>query len=85
MIEKLMITLRRSLAGSSERQRATIAGLGLRRIDQTVEMPNNPNVRGMIAKVGHMLKVMTKEQWDEKAEKLEADRALRPPIVFKHE
>jgi len=80
-----MITLRRGLAGTSERQRATIASLGLRKIDQTVEMANSPGLRGMIARVGHMLKVETREQWDAKQEKLEMERALRPPVVFKHE
>eukprot|EP00976_Prorocentrum_cordatum_P111995 1195454-Prorocentrum_minimum.AAC.3 len=84
-VEKLMITLRRSLAGTTERQRATIASLGLRKIDQTVEMANHPGVRGQIVKIAHMLKVETREQWDARHEKLEMERALRPPVVFKHE
>ena len=40
-------------------QRATLVGLGLNRIGRTAELPDTPSVRGMIAKVAHMVEVVT--------------------------
>jgi len=51
------ITLVRSPIGYSERQKATVRALGLRRINQTVEHPDSPTLRGMIAKVSHLIDV----------------------------
>jgi large subunit ribosomal protein L30 len=53
----LRITLVRSLIGETEKQRANVRSLGLRRIRQTVEQPDNPVIRGMVQKVIHLLKV----------------------------
>lgn len=39
-------------------QRATLVGLGLNRIGRTSELPDTPAVRGMIAKVAHMVEVV---------------------------
>jgi len=39
-------------------QRATLIGLGLNRIGRVATLPDNPSVRGMIAKVQHMVEVM---------------------------
>jgi large subunit ribosomal protein L30 len=39
-------------------QRATLVGLGLNRIGRTAELPDTPAVRGMIAKVAHMVEVV---------------------------
>ena len=39
-------------------QRATLVGLGLNRIGRTAELPDTPSVRGMIAKVQHMVEVV---------------------------
>jgi large subunit ribosomal protein L30 len=47
----------RSAIGSDRRQRATLRGLGLRRIRQTVELEDTPAVRGMIDKVIHLVSV----------------------------
>ena len=47
----------RSLIGSNRKQRATLAGLGLRRLNQTVELEDTPAVRGMIDKVIHLIVV----------------------------
>jgi large subunit ribosomal protein L30 len=55
--KKISITLVRSPIGYSERQKRTIRALGLRRINQTVEQVDNPEIRGMITKVGHLVKV----------------------------
>ena len=50
------VTLVRSVASTRESHRATVLGLGLRRINHTVELEDTPSVRGMINKVGYLLK-----------------------------
>ena len=47
-----------SLIGCTDRQRATVRGLGLRRMHQVVERQDTPQVRGMIAKVPHLVSVV---------------------------
>jgi large subunit ribosomal protein L30 len=47
----------KSAIGSDQRQRSTLKGLGLRRLQQTVELQDGPAVRGMIAKVSHLVRV----------------------------
>jgi large subunit ribosomal protein L30 len=56
-VSKLAITQRRSRNGSDQRQRDTLRSLGLRRIGQRVEHDDTPQVRGMIAKVAHLVEV----------------------------
>ena len=53
----LKITLVRSPIGNTERHKATIRALGLRKIGQSVEQKDSPTVRGMIAKVNHLIQV----------------------------
>ncbi len=53
----LRITLVKSKIGSKPKQRGTLRALGLRKIDQTVELPDRPEIRGMIAKVPHLVRV----------------------------
>ena len=53
----LRITLVRSPLGNTQRHKETVRALGLHRIRQTVEKPDSPGVRGMLAKVAHMVKV----------------------------
>jgi large subunit ribosomal protein L30 len=53
----IQITLVRSPIGYSKRQRRTVQALGLRRLNQTVEHADTPVVRGMIAKVNHLVAV----------------------------
>lgn len=55
--KKLKVTLTRSIIGLSPKQEATVKGLGLRHIRQTVSHDDTPTIRGMIAKVPHMLRV----------------------------
>jgi len=56
--EKIIrITLVRSPIGNTERHKATVRALGLHKIGQTVEQQDSPTVRGMIAKVNHLIKV----------------------------
>ncbi len=51
------VTLRRSLIGEKPKTRATVAGLGLRKINQTVEHVDSPSFRGMLHKVRHLVEV----------------------------
>lgn len=53
----IRITLRRSQIGRPARQRQVLAGLGLRRIGQSVSRADTPAVRGMVAKVSHLVEV----------------------------
>ena len=53
----LKITYVRSAIGHRVDQKQTVRALGLRRLHQTVERPDSPQVRGMIRKVEHLLKV----------------------------
>ena len=55
--KKLKVTLRRSIIGLSPKQEATVKALGLRRIRQSRMHDDSVTVRGMIAKVPHVLEV----------------------------
>lgn len=54
---KLEITLVKSLIGRPEKQRITVRTLGLTKLNSKVTHQDNPQIRGMIAKVAHMVKV----------------------------
>jgi large subunit ribosomal protein L30 len=56
----LRITQVRSTIGAKPKQRGTLRALGLRRVNQTVELPDRPEIRGMVEKVPHMVKVEEK-------------------------
>jgi large subunit ribosomal protein L30 len=56
-VSSLKVTQRRSKNGADRRQRDTLRSLGLRRIGQTVEHDDSPQVRGMIHKVRHLVEV----------------------------
>jgi large subunit ribosomal protein L30 len=53
----LKIKLVRSVIGYSKKQKATARALGLRRMHQTVEHTDSPVLRGMIAKIEHLVSV----------------------------
>lgn len=55
--KSLRITLVKSPTGYNDRQRRTARALGLRRLHQTVEQADTPVIRGMIAKIPHLLQV----------------------------
>jgi len=54
--QRVRVTLVRGVIGTRESHRATVRGLGLRRINHTVELEDTPSVRGMINKVSYLLK-----------------------------
>ncbi len=57
MANKLNITLVKSTIGAKPKHRKTVEALGLRKLNKTVEMPDNESVRGMIQQVRHLVKV----------------------------
>jgi large subunit ribosomal protein L30 len=57
MAGTLKITLVRSTIGQKPRIRATVDSLGLRKIRQSVERPDTPDVRGMVFRAKHLLDV----------------------------
>lgn len=57
-LAKIKIQLKRSKIGKNQKQRQTVEALGLRKIGQIVEKEDNPQIRGMINKVSHMVEVI---------------------------
>ena len=55
------ITLVKSPIGYTQRHKATIRALGLRRMHQTVEHNDSPSLRGMLYKVNHLVEVVEVE------------------------
>jgi large subunit ribosomal protein L30 len=55
--KKLTITLRKSPIGFNRNQAQVVQGLGLRRINHSVELSDTPETRGMILKVRHLVEV----------------------------
>ncbi|HAB89701.1 MAG TPA: 50S ribosomal protein L30 [Bacteroidetes bacterium] len=56
-MSKLRVTQVRSIIDRPERQKRTMRAIGLRKMNQTVEVANTPEMKGMIASVAHLLKV----------------------------
>jgi len=59
---KLVITQRRSAVGRAKDQKATIEALGIKRLYQQVVHDDTPQIRGMIAKVKHLVAVEEVEE-----------------------
>lgn len=57
MADKLKITLVKSTIGAIPKHRATVKAMGLRKLYNSVEMPDNAATRGMIHQIKHMVKV----------------------------
>jgi large subunit ribosomal protein L30 len=57
--EIIRIRLVRSVIGSTPHQRAVVAGLGLRRMNQVVERKNTREIRGMVNKVPHLVQIIS--------------------------
>jgi len=55
--KKLKITLKRSTIGYNIKQKLTVRTLGLRKLHQTVEHNDTPQIRGMINKIIHLVEV----------------------------
>ena len=60
MAKKLVVKQIKSVIGRPETQRRTLAALGLSRIGKSSELDDNASIRGMIAKVSHLVSVVEK-------------------------
>ena len=58
MERQIQIKLVRSAIARPREQRLTLRALGLKKLQQVVSKPDNPQVRGMIAKVAHLVQVI---------------------------
>lgn len=56
---RIVVELVRGLAGTSRYQREVVRGLGLRRIGATADRPDNPMIRGMVARVPHLVRIVS--------------------------
>jgi large subunit ribosomal protein L30 len=57
MSEQLTVTLIKSGIGRPEKHRLVLLGLGLNKLNKSVVLKNTPEIRGMINKISHMVKV----------------------------
>ena len=57
MAAELRVTQVRSTIGTKPKHRGTIRALGLRRINHTVVLPDRPEIRGMLARVTHLVRI----------------------------
>ena len=55
--KKIKVTLVKSIIGTKQDHRATVRGLGLRKLNSSAELLDTPSVRGMIQKVQYLVKV----------------------------
>ena len=55
--KKLRVTLVKSTIGAVPKNKKTVEVLGLRKVNKTVELPDNDSVRGMLRMVNHLVKV----------------------------
>ena len=56
-MKKIKVRLLKSILGTKRDHRATVRGLGLRRINQVVELADSPAVRGMINRVNYLVRI----------------------------
>lgn len=52
----------RSAIGRSKRQKLVVQGLGLRKLNQVVERPDTPQIRGMVAKIPHLVQIVEENE-----------------------
>ena len=57
MADTLKVTLVKSPIGAVPKHKRTVEALGLKKVNKTVELPNNAATRGMIQRVNHLVKV----------------------------
>ncbi len=55
--KRLTVTLKKSTIGFGKKQAAVVEGLGLRRLNRTIEVVDTPSTRGMIHKIRHLVEV----------------------------
>lgn len=57
--KKMKIKLVHGASGRTEKQKLTVKGLGFRKVNQIIEVVDNPSTRGMVNKVPHLVKVIS--------------------------
>jgi len=55
---KITIQYYKSTIGYSKKQKAIVKALGLTKLNQTVERPDTPSMRGMVTKIPHILRIV---------------------------
>ena len=58
MERTISIKWKKSASGKPGYQKKTIQGLGFKRLNQTITLPDRPEIRGMIRRVGHLVEVI---------------------------
>ncbi len=66
-MSKIKVTLKKSPIGYPKKQRQTLEGLGLRRLNRTRVFEDNHAIRGMIQKVSHLVEVEEYREEEENA------------------
>ena len=82
--EKLVVTLRRGLAGKRDTIKLTCKALGLRKPRASRVVPNTSTTRGQIEKIKHLVKVETETAFLKRLERKEKKFSVRPEIVVEH-
>ena len=57
MADKVKVTLVKSTIGAIPKHKQTVAALGLKKVNHSVELPNNAATKGMVQQVRHLVKV----------------------------
>jgi len=55
--KRIVVRLVRSMIGYPEKQRVVLRGIGLSKMQKTVQLPDTPQVRGMLDKVKHLVRI----------------------------
>ena len=55
---KIKIQYYKSMIGYSKKQKAIIKSLGITKMNQTIERPDNPSMRGIVEKIPHLLRIV---------------------------
>lgn len=59
---RIVVELVRGLAGTTRYQREVVRGLGLRRLGAVADRPDTPMIRGMVARVPHLVRIVSPEE-----------------------
>ncbi len=57
MVDRIKLTLVKSTIGANDKHKKIVESLGLRKINQSIELPNNDATKGVLAHIGHLVKV----------------------------
>jgi large subunit ribosomal protein L30 len=66
MDKMIRVKWMKSAIGKPSYQLKTIRGLGFRRLNETLDLPDQPQIRGMVARVNHLLKVLDSSEGEGK-------------------